>query len=327
MKALTPNELEAFLESQSAAFDVRAPIRLHDGTRVLGSLGEGALELRGGPLPRKPTTVFFPQQEQIVRFAQDGTTSVPPVAEKPLFVVGFTAEDLECLEFLDRFFARGLRDDVYFAKRDGAIVAGVSGRCGLGGRLMRIAGGNCDLEFIVDDETCIVAAHTEAGKAIEAAIACAEQDASLDALQRESDALPARGKEVVLKASELIRADKVPDEFWGEIGDRCIACTGCNLVCPTCTCFDMLDWTDDAGVERSRVWDSCLYDGFMREASSHNPMGTEAQRTRRRIHHKLAADPERWGHVTCFVCGRCDAVCPVNVGIISVCGEIVSRFG
>jgi heterodisulfide reductase subunit C len=74
------------------------------------------------------------------------------------------------------------------------------------------------------------------------------------------------------------------------------------------------------------MWDSCQLDGFMREASGHNPLGTEALRTRRRIHHKLAADPTRWGHLTCYLCGRCDAACPTGIGIQSVARRIVSRF-
>jgi formate hydrogenlyase subunit 6/NADH:ubiquinone oxidoreductase subunit I len=119
----------------------------------------------------------------------------------------------------------------------------------------------------------------------------------------------------------------VPDEFWAEIGDRCIACTGCNLACPSCTCFGVQDWRYTKQVERSRMWDSCQLDGFMREASGHNPLGTEALRTRRRIHHKLAADPERWGEISCFVCGRCDAVCPTGIGIFAVAREMVARYG
>ena len=124
-----------------------------------------------------------------------------------------------------------------------------------------------------------------------------------------------------------MQQDKVPDEFWREIGDRCIACTACNLACPTCTCFDVYDWKCGKSVRRQRLWDSCQLAGFMREASGHNPLGTEALRTRRRIHHKLVADPERWGTITCFLCGRCDAVCPTGIGIKSVASQIVKRFG
>ena len=131
---------------------------------------------------------------------------------------------------------------------------------------------------------------------------------------------------IIRQASELLRTDRVPDSFWEEIGDRCIACTGCNLVCPTCTCFGVQDWRYRDVVELSRMWDSCQLAGFMREASGHNPLGSEALRSRRRIHHKLAADPERWGEISCFLCGRCDAVCPTGIGIVAVSREIVERF-
>ena len=132
---------------------------------------------------------------------------------------------------------------------------------------------------------------------------------------------------LIRHASELLRANRVPESFWAEIGDRCIACTGCNLACPTCTCFGVQDWRSAKKTERSRMWDSCQLDGFMREAGGHNPLGSEAERTRRRIHHKLAADPEKWGEISCFLCGRCDAVCPTGIGIVAVARELVARFG
>lgn len=119
----------------------------------------------------------------------------------------------------------------------------------------------------------------------------------------------------------------MPDAFWVEIADRCIACTACNLVCPTCTCFEVLDRQTDGRVQRHRMWDSCQLEGFMREASGHNPLGTEMARTRRRIHHKLAADVDRWGHITCYLCGRCDDICPTGIGIKAVAKEIAARFG
>jgi formate hydrogenlyase subunit 6/NADH:ubiquinone oxidoreductase subunit I len=111
------------------------------------------------------------------------------------------------------------------------------------------------------------------------------------------------------------------------VSDRCIACTSCNLACPTCTCFDVFDRQAGDKVHRWRIWDSCQLDGFMREASGHNPMGQEYQRTRRRIHHKLGADVQRWGQISCMLCGRCDDVCPTGIGIKAVCKEMVEKYG
>lgn len=335
MKVLSQDELRAFLESLRADYDVRAPIRLEDGTRVLGRLDEGPLAVAGGRIPRKPTDVFFPQFETMLS-TEGGMFKAAKPPGKPLFVLGFTAEDCDCLEFIDRFYAVNYRDEVYFNKRDGAIVAAISGRCGAKGEMMKVSGGNCDMEFIYDGERYLVEAYSEAGTALVAAIPAAPAGSAneaalhaitLDALVDESNALPSDDLDTLNKASALLMDDAVPDGFWAEIAQRCIACTACNLACPTCTCFDLCDTDRGTSIERCRLWDSCQLDGFMREASTHNPMGTEALRTRRRIHHKLAADPVRWGHITCYLCGRCDDVCPTNIGIKAVTRELVSRYG
>jgi len=325
MKYLLPEQLAPFFASLEATHEVRLPILLPDGTRALGHPGDGPLALHGGPLPGKPTAAFFPHEGGVFTAAA-GTVSTPPAPEKPLLVAGFTHRDLACLRFIDRFFADGWRDDIYFRRRQGAVVVGVSGYCGPGGSLMPCAGGECDLELVADRARWLVVPYTDAGEAIVAGLPDAAPDGALERIREESAALVDVNEVLIRRASDLIRADLVPDTFWAEIGDRCIACTGCNLACPTCTCFGVQDWRYAERVERSRMWDSCQLDGFMREASGHNPLGTEALRTRRRIHHKLAADPVRWGEISCFICGRCDAVCPTGIGIFAVARELVARF-
>lgn len=325
MKAVTSDEIESFLARVASQHDVRVPIALADGTRTLGRLGEGPLALAGGAIATKPTSLFFPQFETELSY-QDGALSTPPPPEKPLLVLGLTAQDAACLEFIDRFFANQFRDDVYYNKRSGAIVGVISGRCGADGQFLKIAGGKCDFELIYDGRRYLAVCYTETARQLCGGLE-GDRDVSLDGLQEESDAVGREFADVIRRASQLLRQEKVPDDFWREIGDRCIACTACNLACPTCTCFDVYDWKCGPKVDRQRLWDSCQLGGFMREASGHNPMGTESLRTRRRIHHKLVADPERWGVITCFLCGRCDKVCPTGIGIESVAREIVQRYG
>ena len=324
MKALLPEQLPEFFDSLAQAFEVRVPILLADGTRTIGSRDDGPLALQGGAVPGKPTAAFFPQHGPV--FTARGGACQAPDPSRPLFVAGFTPRDLACLRFIDRFFAEGWRDDLYFLNREKAVLAGVSGYCGPGGALLAPAGGGCDLEFAWDGVRWLVLPYSEAGRAIAAPLPDTAPDGSLEGLEQ-GTAAPDGDFTVIARASELLRAERVPHSFWSEIGDRCIACTGCNLVCPTCTCFGVQDWRYTGQIERSRMWDSCQLDGFMREASGHNPLGSEALRTRRRIHHKLAADPKKWGEISCFVCGRCDAVCPTGIGIISVARELVARFG
>ena len=326
VKQLVQEGLHEFFGGLAERFEVRLPVLLPDGTRSLGSPDDGPIALHGGALPGKPTAAFFPHHGAVVTLS--GTdVQEPEERERPLFVAGFTARDIDCLRFIDRFFNEGWRDDLYFRERNSAVVAGVSGYCGPEGTLLPLAGGGCDLELVWDRERWLAIPYSAIGEALVAGLPESDSPDSYERVSKAAAALRDEHGELVRRASELVRGDLVPDAFWAEIADRCIACTGCNLACPTCTCFGVQDWRFSGRVERSRMWDSCQLDGFMREASGHNPLGTEALRTRRRIHHKLAADPERWGVISCFRCGCCDAVCPTGIGIFAVAREMVARFG
>ena len=47
---------------------------------------------------------------------------------------------------------------------------------------------------------------------------------------------------------------------WEDVADRCLTCTNCTMVCPTCFCMTVVDTTDLTGqnAERTRHWDSCF---------------------------------------------------------------------
>lgn len=324
MKFIPASHVEAFFQDLEEQFRLLVPVRLLDGTRSLGTLADGPLALMGGPLPAKPTSAFFPQSETVL-----SAHAVADRDSRQLLVAGFTARDLASLAFIDRFFADAPADDLYLHSRQEALVLGISGYCGPGGVVLPVAGGMCDLELVHDGADWLAVAYSDAGARLVSGQgeASPRQAALLEEIRHAGEESMAVADKTIRQAAAIVQANGVPDEFWQEIGDRCIACTGCNLVCPTCTCFGVQDWRYAAGVERSRMWDSCQLAGFMREASGHNPLANEAQRTRRRIHHKLAADVQRWGEVSCFVCGRCDATCPTGIGIQAVAREIVARYG
>jgi ferredoxin len=327
MKWVSEAQLKDALQGLAASYEVSVPTRLPDGTRALATWGEGPVALTGGGVAGKPTAVFFPQWEVQLTYTGGSLETAPP-APKPLLVVGFSACDLAGLEFLDDFFSQDYCDELYFKRRASAAVVTITGRCGPAGEFQKLAGGHCDLELISDGERYLAVPYTSQGREIEAQLEGEPApDVALETLQIESAALDTEFADLIQRASQLLLAGAVPEEFWRTIADRCISCTSCNLVCPTCSCFEVFDRTEGKSVKRYRCWDSCQLDGFTREASQHNPRGQEWQRTRRRIHHKLAADVERWGQITCVLCGRCDEVCPGGIGIQAVCRKMVEAYG
>ncbi|MCD6526165.1 MAG: 4Fe-4S dicluster domain-containing protein [Desulfuromonas sp.] len=345
LKQLTQQDLFELFDRLAEQYHLLMPTLLTDGSRELmpwpGSKAaaiDGIIpSMAGEPIQRKPTSHFFPQTDPLVFLKPDGTVSVPQPPDKPLALCGLNREDLAAVAFVDRFFSAEPADDVYLAKRSGALLIGLSGHCGDGSHgdhFLPLAQGLCDIELIAEEpneekkeqeKQWLAVVYNAVGEQWLSGFAAGSPQ-RLELLRHKSVTMGHQQQELLQQASRLLQADQVPDSFWQEISSRCIRCGGCNFVCPTCTCFCVQDRTTTAGTQRSRIWDSCQLDAFMREASGHNPLGTELLRTRRRIHHKLVDDPKRWGEISCVLCGRCDRACPTGIGMVAVCEELVRRF-
>lgn len=325
LKQLSRCDLEQLLKTIAAAYHLQVPQLLSDGTRQLAPYGAGKLSLSGPTLQRKPSAFFFPQLETLLTIGADGCSEIPASAEQPIALFGLNRADLAGIAFLDRFFSAAPADDVYLRRRSGALLIGLSGEVGVDRSFLPLATGHCDLELINSQERWLAVSYSPRGAHLLADFP-AGNPRQLAALRHLSSSESAR-LDSLQQASRLLLEDQVPDQFWAEIADRCILCSGCNLACPTCSCFCLQDRQLGERTERSRVWDSCQLDAFMREASGHNPLGSEALRTRRRIHHKLAADVHRWGELGCVACGRCDRACPTGIGMFAVVDEMLQRFG
>jgi len=116
--------------------------------------------------------------------------------------------------------------------------------------------------------------------------------------------------------------------LWEETAEQCLNCGICTYLCPTCSCFDILDHVEQNGGCRFRTWDSCMFSLFTRQGSGYNPRSTRAKRLRQRFMHKLKYFPERHnGRVSCVGCGRCVEFCPVNIDIREVAERMTISNG
>ncbi len=110
--------------------------------------------------------------------------------------------------------------------------------------------------------------------------------------------------------------EAVDSPHWELIAQRCLACTNCTLVCPTCFCTTVQDVSDldGAQAERWRVWDSCFTAGFSYMHGGSVRESTAA-RYRQWMTHKLAAWQDQFGSSGCVGCGRCITWCPAAIDI------------
>ncbi|QDU51411.1 4Fe-4S dicluster domain-containing protein [Gimesia panareensis] len=103
---------------------------------------------------------------------------------------------------------------------------------------------------------------------------------------------------------------------WDDVAERCLSCTNCTMVCPTCFCSSVEEVSDLSGehVERQRVWDSCFNVEFsyMNGGLVRNNVRS---RYRQWLTHKLASWIDQFGTSGCVGCGRCITWCPVGIDL------------
>jgi Fe-S-cluster-containing hydrogenase component 2 len=103
---------------------------------------------------------------------------------------------------------------------------------------------------------------------------------------------------------------------WDDVAERCLACTNCTLVCPTCFCSTTTDMVTLDGLTstRARSWDSCFTLDF---SSLHGVPVRDSTKSRYRqwMTHKLANWFDQFGSSGCVGCGRCITWCPVGIDI------------
>ena len=126
-------------------------------------------------------------------------------------------------------------------------------------------------------------------------------------------------------AARTALAQAVDEPVWESVAERCMACSNCTMVCPTCFCVTVSDSSDLSGVvERTLRWDSCFNPGFS-EIHGGPHRVTVASRYRQWITHKLSTWWDQFGSSGCVGCGRCITWCPVGIDIVAEARRIIEE--
>lgn len=335
MKKLAKSELKNLLKHWAGEYRVLAPILGANGDCLFDTFDEDSFTLDYRKTPFLPKSALFPQSEVI--FAVEKGEYREVLTAKKTLLFGIRSCDMMGLLQSASFMTRDRCDAYCEAKRDAAttVVMACPGPQNETCFCTTMESGpvarkGFDLQFFDAGEFFIIEAGSGKGEAALSLFPLADLDDDLagekvEAFRQRSVGAIAR-VDSVPKAMNRLK-DRTADEgVWERLGQKCIQCGGCTFVCPTCTCFNVCDHPSAPGQGlRERSWDACLFGGFTREASGHNPRSTQALRLKRRHEHKLLDYHEtdiQGGLCGCTGCGRCSDFCPVHIGTLEVAGAI-----
>lgn len=280
-----------------------------------------------GPQALKPY-LFAPEQPlwQVERDARGEMRFMEvQAAAQPLAVIGVRACDLAALRLQDaHFLERGEPDAHYAARRKDLFLVAVNcshpaATCfcvSTGDGPSATAGYDLLLDEL--DDGFLVRSDGARGAAIVRKLPLAEMTSAQQAqaaaqyqaaCAAQSRSLPARDLRPLLN-------ERLEHARWQDVAARCLSCSNCTSVCPTCFCSSEQDQPqlDGAGSVHARAWDSCFTQGHSYIHGITIRADTRL-RYRQWLTHKLAAWHDQYGRSGCVGCGRCISWCPVGIDL------------
>ena len=113
---------------------------------------------------------------------------------------------------------------------------------------------------------------------------------------------------------------KYNDPLWEKLGSACFSCGSCSCVCPTCSCYNVMDKPSlcGEGGKIIRHWDACTLEEYSEVAGGENFREKKSDRLKLWYTHKLQAYISKYGKPSCVGCGRCIVTCPVDINVRTV---------
>jgi len=335
IKILFKKNINTLVEKCMNGFEVIAPIKTRYGDIIFNSVTSPSEIVFGQGYQNSiipPKEFFFPQEETMFTYrrSEDGYTFEPSrLATQKRILMGIRSCDVSSILFLDRFFTSDTEDPYYLKKREnttifsfGCLEPQESCFCictDCGPYLTQ----GFDLQFIDLEDRYLIEIGTPKGEKIIKDNKNIFKDVSVAEVKKKQEIVESTknkfktARAYFSKAIRRLSEEIVDKKVWNELSQKCFSCGGCSYVCPTCSCFDVMDTLkSNDEYDRIRTWDSCMFAGFTSEASGHNPRLEKRDRVFRRYFHKLSYKYiEKNGTHGCVGCGRCIVTCLGNINM------------
>jgi len=326
---LPRENLSAFFQSLKKHGKVYGPVRISEsyGFKEVSKVAEMNLNYTRTMIP--PKKFFVKPQEKIFEFDEEEMRYYETFEDEQIVVFGVHACDINAIKLLDKVYINDTPDKYYQKRRENTLLIGYScspdEHCFCKSMGTSYAQDGFDIFLHELNDGYFVRIGSEKGNAI------IEENKALfeDVKPHDVQEFRKNEKKRLEEFKTELNTVGLPDmlalahesEIWKEYADKCFGCGTCNLVCPTCRCYDITDRVNlniKSG-ERMRRWDSCMLRKHGLVAGGLNFRPTRVERLRNRFNCKGSI---KEGTLNCVGCGRCTVYCPANIDYLEIMKKV-----
>jgi ferredoxin len=303
------------LTLSDSLYNIFAPVRKNGGIDYsIINKEESDVIVYNEAKPATPLKMFFlPVKLNVTRTVK---------VSKKTIIIGAPACDIEGLKLLDLIYLdEKFSDDTYLSRRENSLLISTDCyvtqehcHCTTYG-INPYPSTGCDISLSSDQDDHYLMTCSEKGDLFIEELTSSGQVDPIDknnteaiseqrnrtikALYEKNENMPGTEK----TGTKIRESGK---EIWKKYSSKCVSCGACSAICPTCTCFLLID---RPGFEKVKQLDTCQYPAFERVAGGEDPLKELSIRFKNRYMCKYVWKPERLNAIACTGCGRCIEAC------------------
>lgn len=330
-KKLAKGDLDLFFQNLKTLGKVYGPVSIGGFSyefKEVNSIDSINLDYTRTMIPPKKFYVKYATRESLFKFDEEKSVYKESLEEKTV-VFGIHPCDLHAVKLLDRVYQDEKPDKYYAKRKENLILIGVDCHpdkyCFCKSTGTSYASDGFDLFLHEISDGYFVRIGSKMGYQIIDVNKSIFKDAGDKDVEEFKSNEKKRLKEFTLELNIFGLQDMLDlsyeDPVWKENADVCFGCGNCNLVCPTCRCYDVVDLVnlDLKSGERVRRWDSCMLKKHALVAGRLNFRPTRVDRLLNRFNCKGSL---REGMFNCVGCGRCTVYCPADIDFVDIMKKV-----